>query len=607
MFTSRTRHFCKGLALVSVLFSCSAVANNPTHGIATHGNLKYPEGFTHFDYVNPDAQKGGEVALGSLGGFDSFNPYIIKGSPAPGAGMLHCSLMQESGDEPSSLYGYLATKIEVPETRDSVTFTLNPEAQFSDGSPVTAEDVLFSFNALINKGAPLFSLYYRDVTDAKVLDNHKIQFNFKDGTNRELPMILGQMPVFSKAYFEKNKFEAADLTVPIGCGPYEVAKVAPGSTVKYKRKENWWGQKVPSQVGMYNFDITYKNFRDQTVWFEAFKSGEYDFRSENIAKNWANGYKFPAVRQGKVIVEEVAHNLPVGMQSFAMNIRKPLFEDNRVREALNYAFDFEWANENLFHSSYGRTQSYFENSDLAAKGALDDDEFKYLANFRNKDGVPDKLFSEAYSNPASDGTGNNRKNIKKADKLLRQAGWVVKNGKRVNEKTGMPFQFEFMTADPAYERIALAYKRNLDRLGIDMNIRTVNPSQYIERVESHDFDMILHGIPQSETPGNEQRDYWGSDKADVKGSRNVAGIKNPVLDEIIEDIIDAQTREDLKVRTNALDRILLWNHYMIPGWYLGKSRVAYWDKFQMPEVKPKDGIGFVTWWIDPTKEKALNN
>ncbi len=607
MITSHPRRFCKGLALALVLFSYSALAESATHGIATHGQLKYPDGFTHFDYVNPDAPKGGEVTLSSLGGFDSFNPYIIKGSAAPGSGMLHCSLMQESGDEPSSLYGYLATKIEVSEGRDSVAFTLNPDAQFSDGSPVTAEDVLFSFNALVKKGAPLFGLYYRDVNDAKVLDKHKIQFSFKDGTNRELPMILGQMPIFSKAYYEKNKFEAADLTVPIGCGPYTVAEVIPGSAVKYKRKENWWGQKVPSQVGLYNFDITYKNFRDQTVMFEAFKSGEYDFRSENIAKNWANGYKFHAVKDGRVIVEEVDHDLPVGMQSFTMNLRKPLFEDLRVRKALNYAFDYEWANENLFHSAYARTQSYFENSDLAGNGTLDDDEFQYLVNFRYHKDVPDELFSESFSSPQTDGTGNNRNNLKKADKLLREAGWIVKNGKRVNEKTGQPFQFEFMTADPAYERIILAFRRNLDRLGVDVAVRTVNPSQYMERIESHDFDMIMHVIPQSETPGNEQRDFWGSGKADTKGSRNVAGIKNPVVDEIIEDIIDAQTREDLKVRTHALDRILLWNHYMIPGWHLGKSRVAYWDKFQMPAIKPKDGIGFTTWWIDPNKEKALNN
>ena len=605
MTTHSFMSFAKGLSICSVLFSFSLSADSPTHGIATHGDLKYEEGFEHFDYVDPNAPKGGEVTLASIGGFDSFNPYIIKGTAAPGASLLHCSLMAQSEDEPSSLYGYVAEKIEVATDRASVVYTLNPKAKFSDGSPVTADDVIYSLNSLRKEGAPIFSLYFKDVTNMEKLGTHKVKFTFIDGTNRELPMILGQLPIFSKAYFTKHGFSNADLVPPVGCGPYQVADFSAGSSVKYNRVPNWWGNNVPSQKGLYNFDLTYKNYRDQTVWFEAFKSQDYDFRTENVAKNWANGYDFPAVREGRVIVKEVPHNLPQGMQLFAMNLRRAPFDDARVREALNYAFDYEWANKNLFHNSYDRNSSYFENSDLAASGIPEGDELAYLEQFRGK--VPEEVFTTEFKNPSGNGSGNQRENLTKADKLLREAGWVVKDGKRVNAKTGKPLVIEFLSYDPTYERIALTYKRSLERLGIDFRVRTVNPSQYIEQLESFDFDMVMHSIPQSETPGNEQRDFWGSYKADIKGSRNVSGIKNPVIDQIIEDIIDAQTRKDLIIRTRALDRVLLWNHYGVPGWHIGKSRVAYWDKFQSPPVKPKDGVGFITWWVDPEKEKALNN
>lgn len=597
--------FSRGLILISLLVSSIHTSHAaPSHGIATHGDLKYPADFKHFDYVNPNAPQGGHVTLSSIGDFDSFNGFIIKGNAAPGVGLLHCTLMAQSQDEPSSLYAFAASSIDVSPARDSVTFTLNPKATFSDGTPLTADDVIYTFDILRKEGAPAFSLYYKDVVKTVKVDNLTVRFEFKDGTNRELPMILGQLPILSQKYYKTHKFDEATLKPPLGCGPYVVVDVKPGQSVTYKQTPKWWGKALPSQVGEYNFDITYKTYRDQTVWFEAFKSGDYDFRAENIAKNWANGYNIDAVKQGRIIMENAENHLPGGLQLFLFNTRKALFQDPRVRQALNEAFDYEWLNDNLFNNAYKRSSSYFTNSDLASSGAPQGDELALLKNYTDK--LPPQLFTNAFENPKTDGSGQNRMQVRKALGLLKEAGWEIKNGSLIHTKSGTPFIFEFLLNDPNFERMALALQRNLKQLGIVMEIRTVAPPIYIQRVENFDFDMILHAYPESETPGNEQRYYWGSTKADVKGSMNLAGIKSPVVDDLIERIIDSQTRDELRTNTRALDRVLLWGYYGIPGWGTNISRIAYWNKFSKPAVRPKDGVGFVTWWVDADKEKSLN-
>jgi len=575
----------------------------PTHGISIFGDLKYPADFTHFDYTNPNAPKGGQVKLAWFGSFDNFNPFIIKGNAAVGTGALHCTLLAQAGDEPASGYGYLAEKVELAPDRKSVTFTLNKNAKFSDGNPVTVDDVIFSFNTLMKKGIPLFAQYYRDVKDVEKLSPEQIRFVFSTDQNRELPVILGQLPVFSKKYYEKHDFEKADLKPPVGCGPYKVASFRAGQSINYERLPNWWGENLPSQKGQNNFDITYIYYRDQNVLFEAFKSGDHDFRSENVAKNWAQGYKIPAVAEGKIILKEVPNKLPQGMQSLMFNTRKPLFKERKVREALTKVFDFEWVNKNLFFNAYTRSLSYFSNSDMASSGLPQEEELKTLEPFKNQ--LVPEIFTQEFKLPVTNGSGNDRKVLAEADKLLKEAGWIVKNGKRVNQKTGEILSFEFLLSDPAYERIALALQRNLAPLGIAMTTRTVTPSEYIQRIGNFNFDMAMEAILESETPGNEQREYWGSKFADMRDSRNYAGIKDPVVDQLIELVIKSPDRPILMSRVHALDRVLLWGFYGIPGWHSKISRVAYWNKFGQPEKKPKDGVGFATWWVDHTLEKKL--
>lgn len=569
-----------------------------THGISIYGDLKYPATFTHFDYVNPNAPKGGEIKLSDFGSFDTFNPFIIKGNPAAGSGVLHCTLLAPAGDEPMSMYAYLAEKVELASDRKSVTFTLNKNAMFSDGTPVTPEDVVFSFDILRKKGAPLFAQYYRDVVSVEKVGGNGVKFNFSTDQNRELPVILGQLYVFSKAYYEEHDFEKADLVPPLGCGPYQVADFKAGQSVTYKRVPNWWAENLPSQKGLNNFDITYIYYRDQNVLFEAFKAGDHDFRHETTAKNWAKGYHIPAVKEGKIILKEVDNDQPQGMQMFVFNTRKPIFQDRKVREALTKVFDFEWANKSLFFNTYKRSLSYYNNSHLASFGLPQGEELQTLEPFR--DALPPEVFTQEFKLPVTNGSGNDRKMIAEADKLLKEAGWVVKDRKRVNKKTGESLTFEFLLYDPTYERVALALQRNLNGLGIQMTTRTATPSQYIERVGNYDFDMILGAFPETETPGNEQREYWGSKYAEAKNGRNLAGIKNSVIDQLIELVITSPDRPTLVARVHALDRVLNWGYYGIPGWYSDKSRIAYWNKFDMPEKKPKDGIGFSSWWVKPT-------
>jgi microcin C transport system substrate-binding protein len=568
-----------------------------------HGDLKYPAGFKHFQYVNPEAPKGGEVKLATTGSFDTLNPFVVRGVPASGIAGIFDPLTVESQDEPFSQYGLIAETIETPADRSWVAFTLRAQARFHDGSPITVEDVIWTFETLKAKGQPFFRSYYAQVTKAEKVGERKVRFAFAPGDNRELPLIVGQLPVLSRAYWSQRDFEKTTLEPPVGNGAYKVEAVDPGRSITYRRVKDYWAARLPVNVGRENFDsIRIDYYRDITVAVEAIKGGEYDFRQENVAKNWATAYSTPAVTQGLIKKEEIPNEVPTGMQGFVFNTRRPIFQDARVRRALAHAFDFEWSNKNLFFGAYTRTKSFFSNSELASGGRPTGDELKVLEPFRGK--VPEEVFTREYQPPVTDGSGNIRDGAREALKLLAEAGWTVKGQKLVNER-GEPMQFEILLNDPTWERIALPFAKNLERLGIGARVRTVDAAQAQKREDEFDFDMTVDVVRQSLSPGNEQRDFWGSETAGLRGSRNMAGIKDPVVDRLIELVIAAPDRPALVARTRALDRVLLWGHYVIPHWHIRTYRVVYWDRFARPAVAPKYALGFDTWWVDPQKEAAL--
>ncbi|MGH7322038.1 MAG: extracellular solute-binding protein [Candidatus Rokuibacteriota bacterium] len=573
------------------------------HGLAMHGDLKYGPGFKHFGYVNPEAPKGGDVKLAAIGTFDTLNPFILKGVPALGVGEVFDTLTVNSGDEPFSEYGLVAETIEMPADRSWVAFTLRPEARFHDGSPITVDDVIWTFETLKAKGRPFYRSYYGQVAKAEKVGDRKVRFSFGPGENRELPLIVGQLPVLPKAYWSKRDFEKTTLEPPLGSGPYRVDAVEPGRAITYRRVKNYWAAKVPVNVGRDNFDtIRYDYYRDTTVALEGFKGGEYDFRAENSAKNWATAYSIPAVTQGLVKKEEILNEVPTGMQAFVYNTRRPIFQDPRVRRALAYAFDFEWTNKNLFYGAYTRTRSYFSNSELASSGPPGPEELKLLEPFRGK--IPEDVLTKGYEPPATDGSGVIRDGVREALRLLGEAGWTIKGQKLVSAR-GETMQFEILESDPAFERITLPFIKNLERLGITARIRMVDSAQFQKRVEDFDFDMTITVWGQSLSPGNEQGDFWGSRAADTSGTRNLAGIKDPAVDKLIDLVITAPDRKSLVDRTRALDRVLLWGVYVIPHWHIRAYRVAYWDKFSRPTTSPKYALGFDTWWVDAQKEAAL--
>lgn len=586
------------------LHGAGAEATKPRHAIAMHGEPKYGPDFKHFDYVNPDAPKGGEVKLSAIGTFDNLNPYILKGVAAAGLGGLFETLLTNSDDEAFTEYAHLAESIEMPEDRSWVAFTLRKEARWHDGKPVTPEDVIFSLEILKTKGQPFFRFYFSDVKKAEKTGPRTVKFTFSGGENRELPLIVGQLPVLPRHFWEGRRFDKTILEPPLGSGPYRIKAFEPGRSITYERVKDYWAADLPVNKGRHNVDIIrYDYYRDTTVALEAFKGGEYDFRLENVSKDWATAYNSPAVRKGLIKKEEIRHQRPTGMQAFVFNTRKPLFRDPRVRRALAYAFDFEWTNKNLFFGQYTRTKSYFSNSELASTGLPGPDELAFLEPLRGS--IPDEVFTKAYEPPAADGSGNIRGNLRKALRLLKDAGWVIKEGKLVNAGTGAPFTFEILLNQPTWERIALPFRRNLKRLGIDARVRTVDTAQYQRRTEDFDFDMIVDVFGQSLSPGNEQRDMWGREAAGRPGSRNTIGIRSDAIDTLIDLVIAAPDRESLTARTRALDRVLLWGHYVIPHWHIQSFRVAYWDKFGRPAITPKYNLGFDTWWIDSGKNVAL--
>ncbi|MBL6931421.1 MAG: ABC transporter substrate-binding protein [Rhodospirillales bacterium] len=570
----------------------------PSHGLAMHGQLKYGPDFKNFDYVNPHAHKGGDVKLATTGSFDSFNNFIIKGESAAGIGGIYDTLLVSSADEAFSEYGLLAESVETPEDRSWVQFVLRKEARWHDGKPVSADDVIWTFNTLVEKGQPFYRFYYGSVEKVEKIDERTVRFSFKAGENRELPLIMGQLIVLPRHYWQDRDFSRTTLEPPLGSGAYKIDSFEPGRFVKYSRVDDYWGRNLPVNVGKDNFDtLRYDYYRDATVQVEAFKAGEFDFRAENASKSWATAYNFPALDKGLVIKEEIKHNRGAGMQGYIYNTRRTIFADTKVRQALATAFDFEWSNRNLFYGQYKRTRSYFDNSELTATGLPGPHELAILEPYRGR--IPDEVFTTEYNPPRTKGDGRIRDNLKTGDALLKQAGWIIKDKKRVHAETGEVMEFEIMLISPTLERVTLPMVKNLERLGVTARVRTVDTAQYLRRLETFDFDIITFVFGQSLSPGNEQRGYWGSEAADQNGSRNFIGIKDPVIDELIEKLIAAPNRESLINHTKALDRVLQWGHYVIPHWHLDYDRLVYWNKFQRPEKTPLAGAQFSTWWINP--------
>ena len=589
--------------LILTFFSQNLLSKtNISHAISMHGEPKYKDDFLSVDYIDINSLKGGSIVRSSIGTYDSFNPFILKGTSAAGVGILFETLTTGSSDEAFTEYGLLAEKIEWPDDRSWVSYIIRDEAKWHDGRDVTADDVVWTFNTLMEKGHPFYKYYYGDVTEVYKENEKKVRFNFKNNTNKELVLIVGQLPVLPKHYWKDKNFEETSLEIPLGSGPYKIKSFDSGRSITYELNKDYWGfkNKIPIKVGKDNYGtIRYDYYKDRGIEREAFKSGEIDFFSENSSKEWATAYDINSVKKGLIVKELIQHENPQGMQGFAFNIRKEKFKDRRVRKALSYAFDFEWSNKNLFFDAYTRTDSFFENSELASSGLPSTGELNYLNPYF--DVLPNEVFSEEYKNATTDGSGYMRSQLQEASKLLKDAGWELENGELKNSKSREIFSFEILLRSPAFERIVFPFKDNLEKLGISVEVRTIDTAQYQKRIETFDFDMVVQTFSQSLSPGNEQRSFWGSDAADTNGSRNIIGIKNYAIDGLIERLINAKDREELITITKALDRVLLWNYYVIPQWHISSYRVLYWDFFDQPSIKPKYSLGFDTWWINQNK------
>jgi microcin C transport system substrate-binding protein len=582
------------------------------HGLSLHGELKYASDFSHFDYVKPDAPKGGVARLSAIGTFDSLNTFTFKGRSASIVTLIYDTLMTSSLDEPGSEYGLLAEAVSYPDDYSSVTYRLRPEARWHDGEPVTAEDVIFSLDAL-KKAHPFYAGYYNDVTEAVETGEREVTFRFSVTGNRELPHIVGQLPVLPKHWWtgegpggKPRDIMSTTLEPPLGSGPYRIGEVKPGRSLSVERAADYWGKDLPVNVGSNNFDeIRVEFFRDDTIALEAFKGDQYDWRAESSAKNWATAYDFPAVAQGKVVREEFHLKNSAGMQAFAFNIRRDKFADRRVREAFNLAFDFDWTNKNLFYGQYVRTGSYFANSEASARGLPEGREKEMLEEVRGL--VPAEIFTETYENPVNDSARAQRANLRRAQTLLAEAGWKIRNGRLVNDNTGEAMTVEFLLVSPNFERVVLPFVRNLKKLGITAEIRTVDASQYQNRLDHFDYDIIVANWPQSLSPGNEQRDFWGSKAAEMAGSRNFVGIRNEAVDALIDKVIFARDRDELIAACRALDRVLLWNHYVVPQWHIPYERTARWNRFGKPKEIPPYAVGFPSiWWWTGKTSTAVN-
>jgi microcin C transport system substrate-binding protein len=577
------------------------------HGLSAFGDLGYPADFKHFAFANPDAPKGGSLSLVGWGGvttFDSLNNFILKGDAAQGLELLFDSLMARASDEPDAVYGLVAESAEVAPDGMSVTFKLRPEAKFADGSPVTAEDVVFSFDALKEKGHPIFGQMLADVVKAEAVDPRTVRYSFTGTLTRDLPLTVAGLPILSKDFYATRDFAATTLEPPLGSGPYTVGDVKQGRSITYKRNPGYWAKDLAVNRGRYNFDeIKYEYFRDRTASMEAFKAGAYDFREEFTSKVWATEYDFPAIRAGKVKKETIPDETPSGTQGYFLNTRREQLKDPRVRQALDLAFDFEWTNRNLFHNLYTRTESYFENSDMKAKDEPSAAERQLLENLGAP--VAPGALGPAVLPSKTDGSGTIRDKLQEAGRLLDEAGWTIKNGVRVNDK-GERLKVEILNFEPAFERVHAPYVKNLQLLGIDATMRMVDPSQYQRRLKSFDFDVTTQRYVMQNTPGVELRSYFGSDAAKMDGSLNLAGISDPAVDALVEEVIEAKSREELETAASALDRVLRAGHYWVPHWYKASHNIAYWDKFSRPDTKPRFDRGVLdTWWYDGDKAAKL--
>ncbi len=576
----------------------------PQHAIALHGTPKYPKDFTHLSYVNPNAPQGGTLKLSAIGSFDSLNPFIVKGTPAAGmsfirSGFIYESLMQNSWDEPFTLYGILAESIEVPKDKSWAIFNIRSEATWADGTPLTAHDVAWTFKTLTTEGNPFFKAYYGDIEKVEALSDKRVKFSFKVSGNHELPLIAAEMSILPKHYWTdtKRKFNSTSLEAPLGSGPYTIEEVEAGRKIVYKRRDNWWGEDLAFFNGFYNFErVQYDYYRDNNVALEAFFAGEFDIRIENTAKLWKQAYTAPAIKNGLIIKEDIDHKSPSGMQAFVYNIRRPVFQDIAVRKALAYAFDFEWSNNQFAYGDYIRTQSFYDNAETASKGLPEGKELEILERFRGQ--IPDKVFTSEYRAPATDGKNGIRLNLKEAKRILDEAGYVLgKDG--VRSKGEIKLEFEILDSNPQFEKWVLPFIKNLERIGVKATFRVVDTAQYQNRMNEFDYDMTISGFGQSNSPGNEQRDFWGTEKADMNGSRNIIGVKDPVIDTLIEELVQSHTREDILTYIHAMDRILLHSHYVIPMWHYPKWRIARWKHIKRPnplsDISP---LISTTWWYE---------
>jgi len=598
------RALSKALSAVALCIAASVAHAAPQHALTLYDEApKYPADFKHYDYVNPDAPKGGTFRQKGVGSFDSLNPFISKGVPADDIDLIYDTLARRSLDEPFTEYGLVAGRIEKAPDNSWVRFYLRPEARFHDGQPMRAEDVVFSFQTLMQSGSPLYRGYYADVADVVAEDPLRVLFKFKHSNNRELPLILGQLTVLPKHFWQGRDFTKGSLDIPLGSGPYKVAEVKAGRSIRYERVKDYWARDLPMNRGLFNFDVLdIEYYRDSTVALQAGKAGQFDFWLESSAKNWATAYDIPAVREKRLLREEIPNGNPTGMQGFVFNLRKPLFQDGRVREALALVFDFEWTNKQLFNGAYLRTDSYFENSEMAASGLPSPAELNILEPLRGQ--IPERVFDTPFSNPVTDASGMLREQQRQAYKLLQEAGWRIVDDKMVDAQ-GTPVKIEFLLTQADFDRVLLPYKRNLADLGIELVIRRVDVSQYVTRVRSRDFDMMVGSFAQSTSPGNEQREYWASSSADKPGSRNFMGLKDPAIDSLVEGLINASSRQDLIDHTRALDRVLLWGHYVVPNWHIKTWRVAYWNHIGHPAITPRYDIGVETWWSKPQAMPAV--
>ncbi len=599
-------------AAVALAGWIAPAAAEPRHGLSIFGDLKYAPDFKHFDYVNPAAPKGGRLSMvgpSAIRTFDSFNAFILKGDAAQGLSLLYDTLMEGAGDEIGSAYGLLAESAEVAADKMSVTFRLRAEAKFSNGAPVAADDVVFTFDILKSKGHPSYRIMLRDVVKAEALDPRTVRFTFQGELVRDLPLTVAGLAVLPRAYYDTQPFEETTFNIPVGSGPYTISEYRNNAHVTYKLRPDYWAKDLPVNRGRYNFaEIRYQYYRDRTAELESLKAGEIDLREEFTAKDWVTAYDIPAVKDGRLMRLTLPDATPSGAQGFFMNTRRPKFQDVRVRKALELAFDFEWSNRNFFYDLYTRTESYFENSDLKAVGKPSSAELALMEPFRAK--LPPEVFGEPVKASVSDASGADRKLLREAQRLLNAAGWKLDSSQRgeavVRNAKGETLDIEFLNTGPTFERIIQPYIKNLNLIGVKATLRTVDPAQYQRRVKSFDFDVVTSRFSMGLTPGIELRNYFASDTASSEGSSNLAGIRDPVLDELMDRVIAAKSRDEVVTATRVMDRVLRAGHYWVPHWYKASHNIAHWDKFGRPEIKPKYARGVIdTWWYDPARAARL--